>query len=97
MIYGYARVSTQEQSTKLQQVAFMKNGIHQVHHETMSGVKKRPVLDNLIKNVLKPGDVLCVYKIDRLARSMSHFVRIFEQLKAKQVGFRLLCWKNPTQ
>ena len=56
----------------------------------MSGVKKRPVLDNLIHNVLSPGDVLCVYKLDRLARSMSHFVRIFEQLKAKRVGFRSL-------
>jgi DNA invertase Pin-like site-specific DNA recombinase len=44
----------------------------------------------LITDVLQPGDVLCVYKIDRLARSMSHFVRIFEQLRAKQVGFRSL-------
>lgn len=90
MIYGYARVSTMEQSTKLQLAAFAKHGIGHVHHETMSGVKKRPVLDNLIQNVLKPGDVLCVYKLDRLARSMSHFVRIFEQLKARHVGFKSL-------
>jgi len=79
-----------EQSTKLQLAAFAKHGIGHVHHETMSGVKKRPVLDNLIQNVLKPGDVLCVYKLDRLARSMSHFVRIFEQLKARHVGFKSL-------
>lgn len=90
MIYGYARVSTLEQSTKLQEVAFAKNGVSHVHRETMSGVKKRPVLDNLIQNVLKPGDVLCVYKLDRLARSMSHFIRIFEQLKTRKVGFRSL-------
>lgn len=90
VIYGYARVSTLEQSTKLQQVAFTKNGVLNVHHETMSGVKKRPVLDNLIDNVLKPGDVLCVYKLDRLARSMSHFIRIFERLKARKVGFKSL-------
>lgn len=90
MIYGYARVSTLDQSTKLQLVAFEKNGVSNVHHETMSGVKKRPVLENLIDNVLKPGDVLCVYKLDRLARSMSHFIRIFERLKAKNVGFKSL-------
>ncbi|WP_114970181.1 recombinase family protein [Rhodoferax ferrireducens] len=90
MIYGYARVSTSEQSTKLQLAAFHKNGINHFFEEKQSSIKRRPVLENLISNVLKPGDTLCVYKIDRLARSMSHFVRIFEQLRAKEVGFRSL-------
>jgi len=90
MIYGYARVSTSEQSTKLQLAAFRKNEIDSVFEEKQSAIKKRPVLEHLIANVLLPGDVLCVYKIDRLARSMSHFVRIFEQLRAKNVGFRSL-------
>lgn len=90
MDYGYARVSTSEQSTKLQVSAFHKNGISHFYEEKQSSIKKRPVLENLITNVLKPGDTLCVYKIDRLARSMSHFVRIFEQLRVKQVGFRSL-------
>lgn len=90
MIYGYARVSTNEQSTKLQLAAFQKNGINHFFEEKQSSIKKRPVLENLIANVLQPGDTLCVYKIDRLARSMSHFVRIFEQLRVKHVGFRSL-------
>lgn len=90
MIYGYARVSTSEQSTKVQIALFEKHGISRVHEEKRSAVKSRPVLENLITKVLKPGDVLCVYKIDRLARSMSHFVRIFEQLRAKKVGFKSL-------
>lgn len=87
---GYARVSTNEQSTKLQVAAFEKNGINCFYEEKQSSIKKRPVLEHLLSTVLKPGDTLCVYKIDRLARSMSHFVRIFEQLRVKQVGFRSL-------
>ena len=87
---GYARVSTLEQSTNLQLAAFHKHGITAIHEEKQSAVKTRPVLDRLIDHVLRPGDTLVVYKIDRLARSMSHFVRIFERLKAKNVGFRSL-------
>ena len=87
---GYARVSTHDQSTKLQLAAFKKHGIDLVFEETQSSVKKRPVLDYLIRDVLQPGDVLHVYKLDRLARSMSHFVRIFEVLKSKNVVCRSL-------
>lgn len=87
---GYARVSTLEQSTDLQMAAFMRHGVVKVYQEKQSSIKLRPVLDNLLLHVLKPGDVLHVYKLDRLARSMSHFVRIFEQLRAKNVGFRSL-------
>ena len=90
MIYGYARVSTLDQSTKVQIEFFKRQGITEIFEEKQSAVKKRPVLENLIAKVLKSGDVLCVYKIDRLARSMSHFVRIFDQLKAKNVGFKSL-------
>lgn len=90
MIYGYARVSTNEQSTALQLSAFKKNEVFTVFEEKQSSIKKRPVLEHLIAHVLQPGDVLAVYKIDRLARSMSHFVRIFEQLRVKNVGFRSL-------
>ena len=61
-----------------------------VYQEKQSSIKARPVLDNLLLHVLKPGDVLHVYKLDRLARSMSHFVRIFERLRANNIGFRSL-------
>ena len=90
MLVGYARVSTFDQSTDLQISAFNRAGITRIHQEKQSSIKHRPVLENLIDSVLKPGDFLCVYKLDRLARSMSHFVRIFERLKAKQVGFKSL-------
>lgn len=87
---GYARVSTSEQSNKLQVAAFRKNNITVFYEEKQSSIKRRPVLDSLIDDVLKPGDVLCVYKLDRLVRSMSHFVAIFEKLRANGVGFRSL-------
>ena len=45
----------------------------------MSAVKSRPVLDQLLAG-LKRGDTLVVYKLDRLARSMTQFVRVFEDL-----------------
>lgn len=89
-MYGYARVSTLDQSTGLQLAAFKKYGVSNVFEEKQSAVKNRPVLDHLIDKVLRPGDTLVVYKIDRLARSMSHFVRIFERLRVKKVGFRSL-------
>lgn len=90
MIYGYARVSTSEQSTDLQLQAFKKNDITTVHQEHQSSIKIRPVLEHLLANILKPGDVLAVYKLDRLARSMSHFLKIFDALKDKGIGFRSL-------
>lgn len=96
MMVGYARVSTTEQNTSLQIAAFQRAGVEHVHEEKRSAVKRRPVLDALLKQ-LGPGDVLVVYKLDRLARSMSHFVRVFEALKARGVGFRSLTEQVDTE
>lgn len=90
MLVGYARVSTSEQSTDLQLAAFDKAGVVVVFEEKQSSIKKRPVLDRLLTSELKTGDVLVVYKLDRLARSMVHFVDIFQRLNARAVGFRSL-------
>jgi DNA invertase Pin-like site-specific DNA recombinase len=87
---GYARVSTLEQSTAVQLTHFKRVGVEIIHQEKQSSIKKRPVLENLLDHVLSRGDTLVVYKLDRLARSMSHFVRIFERLQAMGVGFRSL-------
>ena len=89
MLVGYARVSTSEQNTALQVAAFERAGVGRWFEEKRSAVRKRPVLDELLGG-LQPGDVLCVYKLDRLARSMGHFVRVFDALKAKGAGFRSL-------
>lgn len=90
-VYGYARVSTQDQTTATQIAALLRAGIERryIVQEKRSGVKHRPELEKLLKR-LKRGDVLVVYKLDRLARSVSHFVRVFEDLQTRQIGFRSL-------
>ena len=88
-IYGYARVSTTDQNTAVQLAAFERAGITNIVEEKRSAVKDRPELERLLA-VLQPGDVLAVYKLDRLARSVLHFSQVFERLKAKGVGFRSL-------
>ena len=62
--------------------AFERAGVLEVHEEQMSAVKSRPVLDQLLAG-LKRGDTLVVYKLDRLARSMTQFVRVFEDLRVR--------------
>ncbi len=88
-VYGYARVSTLDQNTAAQLAAFKRAGIQRVVQEKRSAIKDRPELEKLLRQ-LKRGDVLVVYKLDRLARSVSHFVRVFEDLKSRGVGFRSL-------
>lgn len=88
-VYGYARVSTLEQNTAAQLAAFKRAGIHHVVQEKRSAVKDRPELERLLR-LLQSGDVLVVYKLDRLARSVSHFVKVFDVLKGRGVGFRSL-------
>ncbi|WP_103018604.1 recombinase family protein [Alicycliphilus denitrificans] len=89
MLVGYARVSTLEQNTAVQLAAFRRAGIDRVVEEKRSGIKERPELEKLLFQ-LRAGDVLVVYKLDRLARSVSHFVKVFDVLRAKGVGFRSL-------
>jgi len=88
-VYGYARVSTQDQNTAAQIAAFRRAGITRIVEEKRSAAKDRPELARLL-SVLRAGDVLVVYKLDRLARSVSHFTKVFEELNRRQVGFRSL-------
>ena len=90
MIHAYARVSTTDQCTDLQVAAFKRAAVDFIHEEKQSSIKKRPVLEKLVDKHLKTGDTLVVYKLDRLARSMVHFVDIFQKLNAKGIHFRSL-------
>lgn len=88
-LVGYARVSTADQNTAMQLAAFNRAGVLEVHEEQMSAVKSRPVLDRLLAS-LRRGDTLVVYKLDRLARSMTQFVRVFEDLRVRGIEFKSL-------
>lgn len=87
---GYARVSTQEQILDVQMNALRLSGCINIYEEKVSGAgKKRPQLDLAIKE-LQPGDTLVVWRLDRLARSMSEFYSRLSQIEASGARFRSL-------
>lgn len=95
-VFGYARVSTLDQNLTAQLAAFKRAGVRYIVEEKRSAVRDRPELERLL-SLLKAGDVLVVYKLDRLARSVSHCVKVFELLRQKKVGFRSLTESIETQ
>lgn len=89
-LIGYARVSTDEQTTDAQIDALKLAGCKTIHREHASGASRaRPELKLALAHC-KVGDVLVVVRIDRLARSLSHLLEIIETLDAQGAGFRSL-------
>jgi DNA invertase Pin-like site-specific DNA recombinase len=94
MLVGYMRVSSESdrQSTDLQRDALLAAGVDPRHlfEDRASGAKDdRSGLTHAL-NFVRPGDVLVVWKLDRLGRSLSHLLSIINTLKEKQVAFRSL-------
>lgn len=90
MKIGYIRISTQDQNYNLQEDALNKLGCEMIFRETVSGVKKeRPQLKKLLEQIRK-GDVVVVYKLDRLGRSLKHLLEIVEILNSKSVALQSL-------
>lgn len=90
MIYGYARVSTGDQTTNLQQDALEKAGCDRIFIDVASGAKAhRPELDHML-DLLREGDTVVVWKLDRLGRSMQNLVDLMTTFDQKGVQFRSL-------
>lgn len=89
MKYGYARVSTEQQDTAIQRAEFKRAGVRKVVEEKRSGAVTRPLLEGLLRK-LKAGDVLVVYKIDRLARSLSDLLKILQRVVDAGAAFQSL-------
>lgn len=89
MIYGYARVSTSAQETTLQLDALYRGGVDKVLQEKRSSVGKRPML-SLLVSMLRSGDVVKVYKIDRFARSLLDLLAILERIEKAGAVFQSL-------
>lgn len=91
MLIGYARVSTVEQSTGLQLDALKTAGVERVFtDEGVSGsVSSRPELDRCLE-VLREGDTVVVWRLDRLARSLKNLLELVESLSDRGIHLRSL-------
>jgi DNA invertase Pin-like site-specific DNA recombinase len=90
-IIGYARVSTTDQNPQLQLDALRDAGAVRVFtdHGVSGSTANRPQLDACVDH-LREGDVLTVWKLDRLGRNTQHVLALVDELTSRGVGFRSL-------
>jgi DNA invertase Pin-like site-specific DNA recombinase len=87
-LIGYVRVSTVDQATDLQVDALNGIGCERIFSDELSGSTTcRPGLDDAF-DYLRAGDTLCVWKLDRLGRSLKHLIEVVNDLHSKGIGFR---------
>lgn len=87
MLIGYARVSTQDQNLDLQIEALTKAGCTRIFEDKISGSRaKRPGLAKAME-MLREGDILVVWKLDRLGRSVKHLVDLVGELRKQGIQF----------
>src|SRR3546814_8073647 len=83
MRVGYARVSTSDQNPELQLDALRRAGCERVFTEKASGARDdRPELARILEDVLRAGDTLGVWKLDRLARSRKKLIATAADLRS---------------
>ena len=88
MNIGYARVSTQDQTLNLQKDALEKLGCNKIFTDTASGAKAERIgLDEALEYV-REGDTLVVWRLDRLGRSLKHFMETITELNNRKIGFK---------
>lgn len=98
MIYGYARVSTDDQSLNVQRDALFKAGCNQVREEKVSGATvHRPEL-KVLREFARAGDVIVVTKLDRLSRNTVDMLTIIQELGDRGIGFKSIAepWADTT-
>jgi DNA invertase Pin-like site-specific DNA recombinase len=90
MIFGYARVSTKDQSLERQIDSLNSDGCDEIFKEKISGRKKeKPELDNLISR-LRKGDILIVDSMDRLGRTSKELINLLYYFKENGIQFKSL-------
>lgn len=88
MLVGYARVSTQDQNLELQLSALKKIECEKFYQDQLSGARNnRPGLQ-LALEVLRKGDTLVVWKLDRLGRTVKGLIDLVNQLHSKGIHFK---------
>jgi DNA invertase Pin-like site-specific DNA recombinase len=88
MYIGYARVSTSDQTLNLQKDALEKIGCTKIFTDTASGAKaERKGLEEAL-NYVREGDILVVWRLDRLGRSLKHLIETITKLNNRKIGFK---------
>ena len=86
MLLGYARVSTKEYSLDIQLNALREYGCEKIFTDTVSGAKAiRPGLDEMLSSA-QSKDVIVIWKLDRLGRSLKHLVELVAELNERDIG-----------
>ena len=90
MLVGYARISQETQSIDLQIDTLTAAGCEKIFSDTMSGSRNdRPGLMQALEFV-RSGDSICVWRLDRLGRSLPHLIGLMQDLDRRGIGFRSL-------
>jgi DNA invertase Pin-like site-specific DNA recombinase len=85
MLIGYARVSTDDQKLNLQQDALRAAGCEKIFEDYLSGSKSaRPGLNSALE-MARAGDILVVWRLDRLGRSLKDLIQLTETLKENSI------------
>src|SRR5262245_6859204 len=89
-LIGYARVSTGDQTLDLQRDALLAAGCLDIYEEQASGARvARPELSAALR-ACRPGDMLVIWKLDRLGRNTKHLIEIAEDLAHRGIGLKTL-------
>lgn len=90
MKIGYARISTTDQNLDLQIDALKQAGCERIYCDTITGSSThRPEFDKMLE-ALRPGDVLTVWKLDRIGRSLKHLIEISHHLDQQGVDLHII-------
>jgi len=88
MLIGYARVSTDDQHLDLQRDALTAAGCERIFEDTVSGAKSERTGLAALMNVLRAGDTVVIWRLDRLGRSLKNLIQMVERLETADVGLR---------
>lgn len=90
MLIGYARVSTDDQNLDLQRDALQTAGCERVFEDMVSGAKTDRTGLATLMSMLRAGDTVVIWRLDRLGRSLKNLIELVERLEAAKVGLRSL-------
>jgi DNA invertase Pin-like site-specific DNA recombinase len=90
MLIGYARVSTDDQNLDLQRDALQAAGCERVFEDMVSGARADRTGLAALMSMLRAGDTVVIWRLDRLGRSLKNLIELVERLDAAKVGLRSL-------